>query len=169
MNVLYPIRDEEGTIMVLALLILAMLTLIGISGTNISRTELVIAENYQLNKISFMAADSAMPYVAENKHLYDSSNIDRGQPKDFPNNDGYDNDNDGAVDEDGERFLVTDGELTYQAFNGEVEYMNAGQLPRNWGYEVGTFRAHSYRIVSQGYGPKGSERRLEEGFFRVGF
>lgn len=51
------LRNEQGFLLVITMLILVVLTLIGISATNLSRVELQIAGNDRLHKETFYQAD----------------------------------------------------------------------------------------------------------------
>lgn len=53
------IKSEEGSVMVVALIVLAMLTIIGISASNTSTTELQIVRNDLLYRINFYKAETA--------------------------------------------------------------------------------------------------------------
>jgi Tfp pilus assembly protein PilX len=53
------IKSEEGSVMVVALIVLAMLTIIGISASNTSTTELQIVRNDLLYRINFYKAEAA--------------------------------------------------------------------------------------------------------------
>jgi Tfp pilus assembly protein PilX len=52
--------NEKGSVIVVAMIILALLTLIGISATTTSTTEMNIATNDQLNKMVFYTADAGI-------------------------------------------------------------------------------------------------------------
>ena len=52
------LRNENGSVMVIALLILVLLTIIGITSTRTSMTESNIVANYQINGMNFYAAES---------------------------------------------------------------------------------------------------------------
>lgn len=54
------LQEEDGSAIVASILILAVLTLIGISATSTSTVELQIASNDQLHKIAFYNADSGI-------------------------------------------------------------------------------------------------------------
>lgn len=54
-------RNEKGFAMITALLILALLTLIGVMGARTSRTELQIATNHQIHSMCFYGAESGLP------------------------------------------------------------------------------------------------------------
>lgn len=53
-------KDEEGSVLVIALLILVFLTIIGISATTTTNIELQIAGNEKFHKIAFYHADSGI-------------------------------------------------------------------------------------------------------------
>lgn len=52
------LREEEGSVLVVALLILVFLTLIGISATTTTKIEIQIAGNEKASKMAFYNADS---------------------------------------------------------------------------------------------------------------
>ena len=61
MNLLYiRFRHEEGSVMVVVLLIMAILSLIGISAATTTEIELQIAGNEQFHRIAFHRADSGV-------------------------------------------------------------------------------------------------------------
>ena len=53
------LNNEKGSAIVIALLALSVLTIIGISSTNISTTELAIVRNEQIYQINFYSAESS--------------------------------------------------------------------------------------------------------------
>jgi hypothetical protein len=55
-----PVANDNGSVLVISLLILVILTIVGISSTNTSIVELQIATNDQLSKIAFYNADSGI-------------------------------------------------------------------------------------------------------------
>ena len=52
------IKKDDGSIMVAALLMLVLLTIIGVSATTMSNSELNITANAQLHKMAFFTAES---------------------------------------------------------------------------------------------------------------
>jgi Tfp pilus assembly protein PilX len=56
----YPQINEHGSIMVVALLILALLSIIGISATTTTEIETLISRNEKFHKIAFYNADSGI-------------------------------------------------------------------------------------------------------------
>ncbi len=59
------LKNEEGTVMVIALLMLALLTIIGISGTNTAVTELQIVGNDARYRQNFYRAEAAVMEAAQ--------------------------------------------------------------------------------------------------------
>ncbi len=58
MNLHTTLKNENGSVIVAAMLILVLLTIVGISATSISNSELNITSNAQLHKMSFFVAES---------------------------------------------------------------------------------------------------------------
>ena len=54
------LKNEQGSVIVIAIIILALLTIIGISATNMSSTEVKVSTNAMLHNIAFYAADSGI-------------------------------------------------------------------------------------------------------------
>jgi len=54
------IKNQQGSIIVIAMIILVLLTIIGISATNMSTTEVQVSTNALLHNIAFYAADSGI-------------------------------------------------------------------------------------------------------------
>lgn len=59
------VGNEEGTVLIIALLMLVLLTVIGISASTISNIEMQVAGNEKFYKIAFFAADGGTEAGAE--------------------------------------------------------------------------------------------------------
>jgi len=59
------LRNEEGSVIVVALMILVVLTIIGISATDTTTVELQIATNDKFHKIAFYHADAGVYAIAK--------------------------------------------------------------------------------------------------------
>ncbi|CAB1075919.1 hypothetical protein JY97_07655 [Alkalispirochaeta odontotermitis] len=73
------INNEQGTVIIMAMIVLVMLTIIGISATSTSTTEVQISTNAVLHNIAFYTADSGIEVgraVLNNIKLADSGNWD---------------------------------------------------------------------------------------------
>jgi hypothetical protein len=136
------------------LMVLALLTIVGIAAITTSNTEQQTATSEQIYKMAFFAAEAGRSYVTQNLDLYYDDNITVGGWLDFP---------------DPADASVKYNLGTRQSFNGWVEYLGSSSPPRGSGFEAGSYRAHNYRINSNGYGPRNSWGRVEEGFYRIGF
>jgi uncharacterized protein (UPF0333 family) len=142
-------KRENGSVLVVALVVLALLTIIGIAATQMSESELGMAANWRFQKQAFYAAESASGYVARSPELYDNENMSASTPKAFSSPVG----------------LLGNK----QSFDGTVEYLGASAVPRGSGFETGQFKAHRYKMQCNGYGPSGAKAAIEMGFYRLGF
>ena len=85
------LNNEDGSVIILALLMLAILTILGVSSTNTSTTELKIVRNEQLYQIHFDQAESGADEAME--RIEQEKNTDQL----FPSMTGYDWINDQTV------------------------------------------------------------------------
>ena len=67
----FPLNNENGSVIIVAVIILALLTLIGIAGTNTSTTEVQIATNNQNYQVEFYLADSGWRQAGAAKRFLD--------------------------------------------------------------------------------------------------
>ncbi len=148
------IDNQNGSTIVMAILFLALLTIIGIAGISTSNTELQTAASEQVYKMAFFAAEAGRSFVVQNPDLYHDSNLTISESLNFPD----------LIEASNQYNLA---EL--QSINGTVEYQGSSPTPRGSGFEAGDYRAHNYRITSNGYGPRNSVTQVEEGFYRIGF
>jgi len=157
-----PLKNKKGSVMVLAVILLVLLTLLGIAVLTSSSIDTQIAGNELRHKLAFYAAESATAYVTWSPDLYGPDNITTGTPHYFPNN---------TVPYVG----ITSGLPTAismnatQSFNGEVEYDSPLLPPRGSGFSVGKFKAHQYRMVCNGYSSIETTKNIVVGFYRIGF
>jgi hypothetical protein len=160
----FQLKNEKGSVTVLAVVLLMLLTLLGMAVISTSSIETQIAGNEMRHNLAFYAADSAAAYVAWHPDLYGPDNITPGISHYFPN------DTTGPYVPElapvGTRNI--DAART-QFFNGQVTYSSPSSLPRGSGYSVGTFRAHQYTMTCNGYSSNNASQNLIIGFFRIGF
>ena len=148
------LRNEDGLILAITLIILGIFTILGISAIVFTTTEMQVASNDQFHKIAFYGAEAARGYVPKNVELYGMTNVIEDESLSFPD----------TADASAKQPLSS-----HQAFNGEVQYNGGSAPPRGSGYEVGTFKAHTYQMSCNGYGPYNSRSQVEAGFYRIGF
>ena len=163
-----PIANNNGFTTVFALLVLSIITVVSVAGISNSNTEIKMAANNQLDKMILYAADTADSYVELHPKLYGVDNITPGNLHFFPNNT--------AVSDPTTTYaqLTAEPSVPYtlnnlQNFTGSIEYTGFSGPPRGSGFEASAFRAHKYRIISNGYGPKNTIRQIENGVYRIGF
>ena len=71
---------EEGSVLIVALLILVVLTMIGISSTTTTEIEIQIAGNEQFHRIAFYGADSGIlpeAFIISLRPVHKTSNLRR--------------------------------------------------------------------------------------------
>jgi PilX N-terminal len=159
-NILF--KNEKGSVMVLAVVLLVLLTILGIAVLTSSSIDTQIAGNELRHKLAFYSAESATAYVTWRPDLYGPDNITAGTPHYFPNN---------TVPYVG----ITSGLPTAlsmnvtQSFNGEVEYDSPLLPPRGSGFSVGKYKAHQYQMICNGYSSNETTKNIVVGFYRIGF
>ena len=148
------LKNEDGLVLGITMIILGIFTILGLSAIIFTSTEMQVAANEKFHKIAYYGAEAGRGYVPRNVELYGVDNIVEDQGLSFPN-----------TDDATERQPLS----SYQSFNGEVQCNGDSAPPRGSGYEVGTFKAHTYQMSSNGYGPYNSQSQIEAGFYRIGF
>lgn len=151
---IYIKNNEKGSVLIVTLIMLCLLSLIGIAASRTSESEISVANNQRFYKVAFYSAETARSYVATTPTLYNSDHIDVDQAVTFPDE--------------------TDSTQTYsitstQTFNGDVRYTGSATVPRGSGFEAGKFRAHKYKMDCTGYGPSNGQATVISGFYRIGF
>jgi len=158
----YLLENEKGSITVLAVVLLMLLTLLGIAATTTSSIEVRIAGNELRHKLAFYSAEAAKGWVIWNPDLYGSLNITPGTQHYFPNDtDPY----------EAQTSVLPAPETlnSNQSFNGSVGYGSSGDVPRGSGYEATEYRAHRYIMTCNGYSSHNTSMQIEIGFYRIGF
>ncbi|MFO7982954.1 MAG: pilus assembly PilX N-terminal domain-containing protein [Desulfuromonadales bacterium] len=143
------VGNDGGSVLLLAMLLMAVLSLLAMGATRNTGLELKIASNSRASKSAFYAAEAGISYVVAKPGLYGSSNVDPDTP-----------------------LTETNSPAGDMSFSVSVAY--DGALPgdrslRGSGYSAGEFRAHSYRIESQGRSVADSLDEVQVLGFRIGF
>ena len=149
-------KNEDGYVIVACLMVLVLVTIIGVMSIRTSNSDLDVSTNHHIFSRAFYAAEAARAFVRYNPDLYGSGHITSGTPVGFPD----------AADSTITRPIIA-GEQ--EAFRGTVEYLNSSAVPRGSGFQAGKFKAHNYRMICEGHGPRNSITQIEAGFYRVGF
>ncbi|MGD8513533.1 MAG: pilus assembly PilX N-terminal domain-containing protein [Deltaproteobacteria bacterium] len=155
-KMLSMLNNEQGSVLIVSLLTLALLTLIGVAATTTTTSDMHVAGNEKSYKLAFYAAEAARGYVAASPALYGPNNITVGGNLYFPNN-----------GDPSEEYSL--GTSPSQSFHGDVEYIGATPPPRGSGFQVGKFKAHRYAMTISGHAILDAESEIEAGFYRIGF
>lgn len=144
----YIIKNEEGSVLVVALLVLVAMTVIGIAAISTSSLDTRIAGNEKFHKIAFYAAEGARDFVEANTGLWGSANTTLNSGITFP-----------------QQQLALG-----QSFSGTVTYRGegiAGGRPlRGTGDSADTTTVQRYEMDITGNGPDNAACRLNVGFYR---
>ena len=139
------LKNEEGSVLLVGVMILLLLTIIGIAATNTTTIELQIAGNDRVHKTAFYAAEAARAYVRQQTALYHNDNITVGQGLNFPDS-----------NDPSSTFSLN----SKQSFNGDVGYLGHSPPPRGSGYDASKFRAHRYQMTCNGQGPNNAQSQV---------
>ena len=131
------LKNEDGSVLVVALIMLVLLTIIGISASTTSTIEVRIAGNEKFHKMAFYAADGGTEAGAE---LLEQNIEDRGWSDNSTigsaniiNGDFWANMQEPASD-DAQIPNVGDGQVNLR-FNGDSELSTSGAIQLISGYE----------------------------------
>ena len=155
-------KDQNGSATLLALMVLSLLTIMGLSGARTGSVEMEIAGNDTLNKLNFFSAEASRAYVMMNPDVYGAGNIDSGTPHFFPLNDPANDDPTNPAN------VAPFNMGNNQSFSGSVQYTGPTSPPRASGYDTSSFRAHQYAMTCTGSGPRNTSQQIRAGFYRIG-
>jgi type IV pilus assembly protein PilX len=133
---------QQGAALVIGLVLLAILTLLAVSGLNASSMELVMAGNEQYRQKASQAADTgieiALTKAAEFKQICSST------PTELMNED--------VPDVPGDGYRVT------------VQYRNDAEAP---GDTANEYQAYHYQVVSTGRSARNANSEITQGLYVV--
>jgi len=147
------LNNEKGSVLIVAVIFLMLLTVLGIFATTTSTIELQISGNDKINKMVFYAADSGVPFVSGNPDWYGPNNID-GEETYFS-----------GLSADKKECQLSD---KLKIVIGNVTCLGKSQMPAGAGYSAGTIFAINYQLTSTGTGPNNGSSKIEAGFYRIG-
>lgn len=157
------LKQENGFVLVTALVIMLLLIVIGISSTNTTSIGLQISGNERRHSMAFYAAEASRAHVQATTGLYGSQNVILNQGVNFPDGSTYP----ASAQSANPQLLGAD-----QSFRGNVIYKGSSTSHlRGSGFEVGSYKAHIYEMTCTGYGPDNTnaESQVQAGFYRIGF
>ncbi len=175
------VSDEKGSTLVVTMLILVILTIISVSLSNTSRTEMQIASNDQFYKIAFHNADTGINVTSRLIEAFFQENFDgidlpvtTGSPPNnepplpitFPDTDAEDAFRNEALGFDTPVQNPTDGDKAsvdinideFQNVEAMVDFRNRRHTI---GSEVNTSISFIYTMETQGDGPRGSVSEID--------
>jgi len=158
----FKMENENGSVMVLAVVLLFLLALLGMAALSTSSIETQIAGNELRHELAYYAAESAAAYVAFCPHLYGPDNIRADIRHYFPNNTT-------PYVEITTHLPPAQSISATQSFNGQVQYQHASSPPRGSGCSAGEYKAYQYTMICNGYAPDNTAERIVVGFYRIGF
>ena len=131
------LRNEEGYVIITALLILMLLTITGISAIRTSTTELKISTNMLIHKMNFYGAESGLAHGAVwcNDEILPTDDVDFDVDEPIPS--------------------VSGAFSNLVSYTGDIEYMSR--------YEP-TSMMPDVRIIGEGTHPRGGLARVEGTF-----
>lgn len=160
-----PLGNQRGTALVLALIMLALMSVLGALALSTSTTEIGISSNYRSSQQAFYAADRAVEYAMTNEQIFDTigtGSIDLIADADTTNATATTNDDHIA------NIAAATGNSGLQtgAVN-RVTYLTSGALPPGTGSDPTYFQARYYIITVTGRGPNNSATRVETQVARI--
>ncbi|MBW2040081.1 MAG: pilus assembly PilX N-terminal domain-containing protein [Deltaproteobacteria bacterium] len=139
------IEDEKGTVMIISIVMLLILSIIGIYAMASSTIESKISGQKKFYDVAFNAADGGLDYVRAVNPF-------------------------GTIDWTNDTWNFSNPEDTDIQFSGTVTYLGSTPPPVGSGCGVKGFRAHYYRVNSIGTDSGNIARSsVEEGGYRIGF
>jgi hypothetical protein len=144
-----PLKNEKGVALILALVMLAVMSILGAMALSTSTSDLAISGNYRATQQAFYSADRAVEYAMTNGAIY--SAIGTGEvPLDQYNSD-----------------LTVDGHGLQTGAGNEVQYLTRGPLPLGTGSDPTYFESRYYIISVTGSGPGNASARIENQIARI--
>lgn len=157
------LRNQQGTALVLALVMLTLMSILGALALSTSTTELGISGNLKASQEAFYATERAVEYAMTNETIFDRPITDF--PVSLTNNDpdvDTAHETNVAVVEGGTRRSgLRDGA------SNEVDYLGSGSLPPGSGSDPTYFQSRFYIITVTGEGPNNSSARVEAQVARI--
>ena len=130
---------QAGAALIVALILLLVITMLGISAVSTSRLEILMAGNSQFSQQAFQAAESAIEAEIALGDL--STSLNRSSAYNYPNN---------------------------ASANTQTNYVIAGEVPAG-GYSLGaSFKAYHFETDATGTAPRNATSRHRQGFYIVG-
>lgn len=162
------IKNEKGSVLIPALMIMVLLTIMGFSIAATTTMGLKVAVNKKYHKTAFSSAESGISYVMNQLTYYHEQNIEEDQGMNFPGDLA-----DSQYPDNAE--YIGNG----QYFYGKVIYRGEGPVPPGFGTGMvkddQEVSAYDYEINSVGFvkhsasGSTISKSEVKAQFYRIGY
>lgn len=157
--------NERGTALVLALVMLALMSILGALSLSTSTTEVGISGNYRSSQQAFYAAERAVEYAMTNEQIFDTigtGTIDLVADADTTNATATTSD-----DHIANIAADTSNSGLDESGTNQVTYLTSGALPPGTGSDPTYFQSRYYIITVTGQGPNNSAARVETQVARI--
>lgn len=163
-------QDERGTVLIVVLMMLVLLSTLGAMGFLTSQSELSTSGNFRRENATFYEADKALEYALTDDAIYTVIPMTESGGGSFPASTAVAGETVASglgtmdvVSKDGR--IMAKGRGAYSSMTVRVEHLKTGPLPPGTGDEDIFQGAYFYASVV-GEGPNGGERTIEGQFAR---
>lgn len=167
----FPLHNENGSVLVLTLMLLVILTILGMAATQTTIFELQITGNERQYRQVFNGAETGLAATVPDSESLGDNNITvdtftrltfNGAETIRETVDRDDGSVVASVIEPGNGLRDTRVDVLYQS-------SDAGASLRGSGYSAGKFKAHNYEVRSLATNPGGAGSEVRAQGYRVGF
>lgn len=143
--------NQKGVALVLALTMLAIMSMLGVLALSTSTSEIGISGNYRTAREAYFAAERAVEYSYTNKDIFDRPMTD------FPV----------ALTGDYATHIAVGNSGLKSGETNQVDYLTSGALPPGTGSDPTIFQARYYIVTVTAQGPRNSTVRVESQVSRI--
>lgn len=148
-----PLADQRGMVLILAITMLAILSVLGMLALSTTDTELNLSGNFKTSQMAFFSAQRAVEYAMTNGDIFETIGT-------------------GEADLETSNHLTnieagTGYGLVSAVGNNTITFQAAGVLPPGSGSDPTLFETRYYLIDVTGAGPNNSQARIETQIGRI--
>lgn len=157
-----PLGNQRGIALILAISMLAIMSVLGAMALSTSSTEIGLSGNYRTNQLAFYSAQRAVEYAMTNGDIYNaigtgSIDLETGN---HPTNIA-------GGTADGRGLFLAASDTDDGPTDNKVSYQFASSLPPGSGSDPTYFEARYYLINVTGEGPNNSIKAIEAQVGRI--
>ncbi|OEU69935.1 MAG: hypothetical protein BA864_12825 [Desulfuromonadales bacterium C00003093] len=162
LSFLRPLNNQRGMALILAISMLAIMSILGAMALSTSSTEVGLSGNYKTTQLAFYSAQRALEYATTNGDIYASigTGVIDLETGDHPTNII------GGTAE-GLGIFEISGDADEGPLDNKVTHLLTGNLPPGSGSDPTYFEARYYLINVTGEGPRNSIARIESQVGRI--